>query len=171
MIMTSQKQLILILFFPFILLSQTEFIDFRSSTNPLYWKNRKPYEGYWQQDVHYNIKAEINDSADVVSGAEELTYWNNSPYDLSFAYFHLYNNAQCKDSYLSDLYKNNGYRLKYGKYRDKNLGTVVETIQIDGKELRTELDNTILKVSISRNPREKCRESEREKRGTDTGID
>ena len=144
--MTSQKQLLLILFFPFILLSQTEFIDFRSSTNPLYWKNRKPYEGYWQQDVHYNIKAEINDSADVVSGAEELTYWNNSPYDLSFAYFHLYNNAQCKDSYLSDLYKNNGYRLKYGKYRDKNLGTVVETIQIDGKELRTELDNTILKV-------------------------
>ena len=53
--------------------SQTEYMDYRSATNPLYWKNRKPVEGYWQQDVHYNIKAEINDSTDILSGNEELT--------------------------------------------------------------------------------------------------
>src|SRR4051812_995624 len=84
-------------------LAQTEFADYRSSTNPLYWKNRPPYEGYWQQDVHYNIKAEIDDSTDILSGSEELTYWNNSPFDISFVYFHLYNNAQTKDSYAADL--------------------------------------------------------------------
>ena len=50
--------------------SQNEFVDYRSVTNPLYWKNRKPIEGYWQQDVHYMIKAELNDSTDVVSGTE-----------------------------------------------------------------------------------------------------
>jgi aminopeptidase N len=128
--------------------AQTEYIEYRSATNPLYWKNRKPFEGYWQQDVHYNIKAEINDSSDIVSGNEELIYWNNSPYDISFVYFHLYNNAQTKDSYLADLYKNNDYRVKFGKYRAANLGTNVEKITVEGKEVRTELDNTILKVYL-----------------------
>ena len=128
--------------------SQTEYIDYRSATNPLYWKNRKPFEGYWQQDVHYNIKAEINDSTDILSGVEELTYWNNSPYNISFVYFHLYSNAQTKDSYAADLYKNNNYNLKFGKYRSQNLGTQVESASVNGQELKTELDNTILKVYL-----------------------
>lgn len=128
--------------------SQTEYIDYRSATNPLYWKNRKPVEGYWQQDVHYNIKAEINDSTDILSGNEELTYWNNSPYDISHVYFHLYSNAQTKDSYAADLYRNNDYHLKFGKYRSQNLGTNVESIQVNGTDLKTELDNTILKVYL-----------------------
>jgi len=131
-----------------VLYSQNEYIDYRSATNPLYWKNRKPFEGYWQQDVHYTIKASINDSTDVVTGNEELIYWNNSPYDISHVYFHLYSNAQTKDSYLADLYKNNDYNLKFGKYRSENLGTNVEKISSNGQELKTELDNTILKVYL-----------------------
>lgn len=128
--------------------AQTEYVDYRSATNPYYWKNRKPVEGYWQQDVHYSIKAELNDSSDIVSGNEELTYWNNSPYEISYVYFHLYSNAQTKDSYLADLYRNNNYNLKFGKYRKQNLGTTVETISANGQELKTELDNTILKVFL-----------------------
>lgn len=130
--------------------AQTEYIDYRSATNPHYWKNRKPYEGYWQQDVHYNIKAEINDSTDILSGKEELIYWNNSPYTLSFVYFHLYSNAQTKHSYAADLYKNNDYNLKFGKYRAQDLGTQVEIVTQDGKTLKTELDNTILKVYLAK---------------------
>ncbi len=126
--------------------SQNEYVDYRSATNPLYWKNRKPFEGYWQQDVHYTIKADLNDSTDIITGNEELTYWNNSPYDISYVYFHLYSNAQTKDSYAADLYKNNDYNLKFSKYRSKDLGTQVEKITINGQELKTEQDNTILKV-------------------------
>jgi hypothetical protein len=128
--------------------SQTEYIDYRSATNPLYWKNRKPYEGYWQQDVHYNIKATLNDSSDIIDGSEELVYWNNSPFTISFVYFHLYNNAQTKNSYLADLYKNNNYNLKFGKYRANDLGTQVESVDVNGQILRTEKDNTILKVYL-----------------------
>ncbi|MCC6371114.1 MAG: M1 family metallopeptidase [Bacteroidia bacterium] len=130
--------------------AQNEYVDYRSSTNPYYWKNRKPYEGYWQQDVHYNIKAELNDSSDIVSGNEELIYWNNSPYEISHVYFHLYSNAQTKDSYLADLYRNNNYNLNFKKYREQNLGTQVENISSNGKELKTELDNTILKVYLNK---------------------
>src|SRR5687767_988435 len=125
------RVLLVFLLLPVFAFSQNEYVDYRSVTNPLYWKNRKPYEGYWQQDVHYNIKAEIDDSLDIVTGHEELTYWNNSPNDLTIVYFHLYNNAQCKNSYLSDLYKNNDYKLNYSKYRAKDLGTAVTKMSIN----------------------------------------
>jgi hypothetical protein len=107
-----------------------------------------PYDGYWQQEVAYNITASLNDKTDIIDGNEELTYKNNSPDDLNFVYFHLYNNAQTKGSYLEDLYKNNNLKVKFGKYGSQGLGTVVSGITLDGIELKTELDNTILKVFL-----------------------
>lgn len=121
---------------------------YQSSTNQYYWKNRKPYEGYWQQDVHYKITAAIDAKTNIIDASEELTYWNNSPDELTFVYFHLYSNAQTKGSYLSDLYQNNDYKLKFGKYQEQGLGTAVSKITLDGVELKTELDNTILKVYL-----------------------
>lgn len=130
--------------------AQTEFIEYRSQNNPLYWKNKKPFADYWQQDVHYNIKATLNDSTDIISGHEELTYWNNSPHDLTVVFFHLYNNAQTKDSYLADLYKNNNYHLKFNKYRKDGLGTEIVNISANNKVLKTEIDNTVMKVYLER---------------------
>jgi len=121
---------------------------YRSSENPFYWKNKKPYEGYWQQDVYYAIKANVDDKSDIVDGHEELTYWNNSPDELNFVYFHLYSNAQAKGSYLADLYKNNGVNVKFGKYEQQGLGTNISKISLNGVELKTELDNTVLKVYL-----------------------
>ena len=43
--------------------------SYRSSENPNYWKNKLPYPGYWQQDVYYEIDAEINE--ETVPGQEE----------------------------------------------------------------------------------------------------
>jgi aminopeptidase N len=111
-------------------------------------ENILPYSGYWQQDVAYHITASLDDKTDIVEGEETLTYKNNSPDDLNFVYFHLYNNAQTKGSYLEDLYKNNNLAVKFGKYGSQGLGTVVSKITLDGNELKTELDNTILKVFL-----------------------
>src|SRR4051812_6949221 len=107
-----------------------------------------PYIGYWQQEVAYNIKASLDDKTDIIDGSEVLTYKNNSPDKLDFVYFHLYNNAQVKGSYLADLYKNNKQVMKFGKYQSQGLGITVSSITIDGQELKTELDNTILKVYL-----------------------
>ncbi len=145
---TMKKLLLSIFLLPLMLISQEEHLKYRSAENPEYWKNRKPHAAYWQQDVHYNLIATIDDKTDIVSGEEELTYWNNSPDELPFVFFHLYSNAQTKDSYLADLYKNNNYKLKFGKYRKEGLGTAVESIQINGKDLKTELDNTVMKVQL-----------------------
>ena len=122
---------------------------YRSKENSSYWGNRKPYSGYWQQDVYYNIKATIDEKTDILSGNEELTYYNNSPDDLSFVYFHLYENAFQPGSYYDKLSKANNNTPQYGRYESKKLGMTVESITIDGTELKTELDNTILKVYLS----------------------
>src|SRR4051812_30929298 len=153
--MQKERTLHFALIFSFLILltnaySQTEYVTYRSAANPLYWKNKQPDEGYWQQDVHYNIKAELNDSTDIIAGAEELTYWNNGPFEISHVFFHLYNNAQTKDSYAADLYRNNDYKLHFGKYRNNNLGTTVDSISVNGQTLKTELDNTLLKVYLPR---------------------
>jgi hypothetical protein len=143
------KVIYFLLFFPALFIAQKEFSDYRSPANQHYWKNRKPFEGYWQQDVHYNMKATLNDEDNTVSGRQNLIYWNNSPDVLNFVYFHLYSNAQAKGSYLSDLYKNNKYHLKYGKYREQGLGTKVNSISSAGADLKTELDNTVMKVYLA----------------------
>ena len=62
---------------------------YRHLDNPNYWQNKAP-AGYWQQDVHYNIKANIDETKDIIDASESLTYWNNSPDDSTFVYFHLY---------------------------------------------------------------------------------
>ncbi|MFH1320789.1 MAG: M1 family metallopeptidase, partial [Bacteroidota bacterium] len=122
---------------------------YRNTDNPQYWKNRKPHESYWQQDVHYIIKANIDENTDIIDGSLELTYWNNSPDELTHVFFHLYQNAFQPDSYYDNLQKNNNRNPIYGKYEKQKLGTVVEKISIDKKEIKSELDNTILKAFLS----------------------
>ena len=141
------KKYLLLLFIPFVMNAQTG--EYRSASNQYYWKNRKPYEGYWQQDVDYNIKATLLDSFNIIDGEEILTYYNNSPDELPFVFFHLYNNAQTKGSYLADLYKNNNVDLHFGKYRAAGLGTNVEAITVSGSPLKTEIDNTVMKAWLA----------------------
>lgn len=122
---------------------------YRSQQNPHYWKNRLPRAGYWQQDVQYKIKAAVNEKTMVITGQEELTYWNNSPDTLKFVYFHLYQNAFQPGSYAHSLNENNGNPPKYGGYESRKLGTRVLKMESKGKALLTELDNTILKVYLN----------------------
>jgi aminopeptidase N len=122
--------------------------SFQSADNMHYWKNKKPFEGYWQQDVAYKIKANIDETTDIITGEEQLTYTNNSPDTLYFVYFNLYQNAFLPGSYLDDLQKNNGIHPSYGKYESSQQGIVIEKMFSGSTELKTQLDNTILKVFL-----------------------
>jgi aminopeptidase N len=121
---------------------------FNSPDNPLYWKNRKPFPGYWQQDVHYMINAYIDERTDIISADMVLEYWNNSPDNLEYVYFHLYQNAFLPHSYHDDLSKNNKVIPKYGRYESQGLGTKIEKIKYNNLPVETELENTILKVKL-----------------------
>lgn len=121
---------------------------YRSTENTLYWKNRKPFEGYWQQDVQYKIKASLSEQTDIVDGILNLTYYNNSPDTLSIVYFHLYQNAFIKGSYLEKLNIKNGFKQKFGKYENNQLGTAIERMQVNGQDAPSYWDNTIYKVEL-----------------------
>jgi aminopeptidase N len=123
---------------------------YQSPGNPNYWKNRPPFPGYWQQDTYYRIKAGIDEQTDIITGTEQLTYTNNSPDTLYHVFFHLYQNAFQPGSYSDELHHANKVKPKYGRYEQQKLNTVVEKMQSGGKDLKTELDNTILRVWLDK---------------------
>ncbi len=107
-----------------------------------------PFPGYWQQDVHYKIKANLDDSLNIITAEEQLTYTNNSPDTLSFVYFNLYQNAFQPGSYLDNLQRNNGAPPTYGKYERAKKNILIDEIKSGNDTLRTLLDNTVLKVFL-----------------------
>lgn len=130
--------------------------SYRSEQNPYYWKNKKPFDGYWQQDVHYQIKAAIDEKTDIIDGKVILTYYNNSPHDLPFVYFHLYQEAFQPNSYVSELNQSNAVDPTYGKYEAQGLGTEVSEVKIiqrNGKTVNetTEMvqDISVLRINLS----------------------
>lgn len=122
--------------------------DFQLASNPHYWKNKKPYEGYWQQDVYYQIKATLNDTQEFINGSEKLTYTNNSPNTLHQAYFHLYQNAVQPGSLVDELYRINKTKVAYGQYEAQQLGTIVHSVVINGQSVPFSIQNTLLKIDL-----------------------
>ncbi len=122
--------------------------EFRNSSNKYYWQNRKPDADYWQQDVQYKINAVIHEEDNHIAATEELTYWNNSPDTLTYVYFHMYQNAFIKGSYLHELEAMNKVKTHLGKNEAAGLGITADNIQVDGIAARTELDNTIMKLYL-----------------------
>ena len=121
---------------------------YKNTDNPNYWKNKMPHKNYWQQDVYYDIKADIDEITDIISGQLKLVYTNNSPDQLDYVYFHLYQNAFQPESYLDELQRQNNKYPNYGIYESQKLGTVIEKINVNNEHVKTELDNTILKVYL-----------------------
>lgn len=121
---------------------------YRSSNNEFYWQNRMPDKAYWQQDVQYKIFAVLHEEDNRIDGAEELTYWNNSPDTLHYVFFHLYQNAFVKGSHLHELELANKVTPHLGPKEAAGLGITTENITVDGQTVKTELDNTIMKVYL-----------------------
>lgn len=123
---------------------------YSSISNADYWKNRKPYSSYWQQDVHYKINARLFDTVDIIDATLELQYVNNSPDTLHELFFHLYQNAFIKGSYLEKLNLTNNFKQKFGSYENLGKGTVIELFLVEDNTADLSIDNTILKVKLGK---------------------
>jgi aminopeptidase N len=121
---------------------------YRNSDNPLYWQNRRPGNAYWQQDVDYTIRAKIDEVTNEIEGSELLNYWNNSPDTLYYVYFHLYQNAFVKGSYLHDLERVNNSKPTLRKTEKEGLGIVITSLTNERRPVNVEIDNTIMKVYL-----------------------
>lgn len=121
---------------------------YQAHDNPHYWQNKKPFEGYWQQDVHYTLKANIDEATDIIDGKEKLVYTNNSPDTLTFVFFHLYQQAFQPGSYYDNLQHHNHQRPEYGNYERDGLGTKVSNVKVNGTTVEPSFDNTIMRIEL-----------------------
>ncbi len=100
---------------------------------------------YWQQQLRYDIKAELNDKEKSITGFQTIIYKNNSPSTLDFIWFHIWPNAYKNESTaLMHQIKNDKDRSK--KIPAQNLGTG----SIDG--LAFKVNNEEAKTEAHPNP-------------------
>ncbi len=115
-----------------------------------------PGRDYWQQRADYKIKVVLNEKNNTINGEEIITYFNNSPDDLSYVWMQLEQNVNKKGNEDFGAINNNikdsintrqmqfltraidfpaGYSIKYVK------GT-------SGENLKTMVNNTMMKVKL-----------------------
>ncbi len=132
------------------LFSQTPYTGvYQSGANPHYWKNRKPFAGYWQQDVAYTIKVKLDTTRNCFGGNLYVNYTNNSPDTLNTLWFHLYQNAYQPESYLEKVAHENRLQPNYGPIQKEKKGTLVSDVKCDGLTSTFEIDNTLMKVVLA----------------------
>ena len=95
-------------------------------------------QGYWQQQLRYDIKAELNDTEHSITGSETIVYKNNAPTSLDFIWFHIWPNAYKNDSTtLMKQIKNDKERSK--KAAQFGAGSIEGlAFTVDGQPARTE---------------------------------
>ncbi|WP_274185193.1 M1 family metallopeptidase [Flavivirga sp. 57AJ16] len=116
-----------------------------------------PGRDYWQQRANYKIKVILDESNNTISGEETITYYNNSPDDLSYLWIQLEQNVNKKGNEdfgsINNTIKNGmtsrqmqfltraidfpaGYSIKYVK-------------DADGNHIKTMINNTMMKVKLN----------------------
>src|SRR5688572_9710962 len=116
-----------------------------------------PGPKYWQQRVDYDIKCELDEPNNKLSGSETITYFNNSPDVLTYLWFQMdenqhssKNNAGYETSSMmprqmsadaikrmEDAKKDNGFGFNLTKITD-----------VTGKTLKYTLNKTMMRVDL-----------------------
>ncbi|MGJ7029888.1 M1 family metallopeptidase [Niabella hirudinis] len=95
-------------------------------------------EGYWQQNLKYDMEVTLNDKTQSLTGKQTIQYKNNSPETLDFIWFHLWPNAYKNDS--TTLLK----QIRSDLSRTEKLGTITYgsidglNFKVNGKTAKTE---------------------------------
>ncbi|MBV8326914.1 M1 family metallopeptidase [Chryseobacterium sp.] len=115
---------------------------------------------YYQQAAKYKMDIDVNAEKFTYQGKQTLEYTNNSPDELNVVYFHLYWNAfkpnSMMDQRVASQGKNGDGRLqKDGISRlasipkDQEGAQNIHWIRQNGKELKFEVQETIMKVYLA----------------------
>ena len=78
-----------------------------------------PGPNYWQQKANYKIKATLNEAANVITGSETITYYNNSPVPMRYLWLQLDQNKFAKDA---DSYKTSPMKLNTDNGKNRRTG-------------------------------------------------
>ena len=113
-------------------------------------------DGYWQQEVAYDITARLDVKTHQLKGRQSLVYRNHSPDTLRQLYYHLYFNAFRPNSMMdvrSRVIRDPDRRVRDRIYHldqgAQGFQKVVSLTQ-DGVRLRPEVEGTLLSVPLVR---------------------
>jgi len=115
-----------------------------------------PGRAYWQQRADYKIKAQLDEKNNILSGDETITYYNNSPDDLSYLWIQLEQNVNKKG--------NEDFGFAFGNVRDsmntRHMQFLTRAIDFpagytikyvkdtNGNAIKSLVNNTMMKVIL-----------------------
>ena len=108
-------------------------------------------EGYWQQQVDYEIRAALDPSSHMLAGTETISYRNNSPDTLEYFYLHLYPNAyRERTSQLIRDYMKGTLWFIIGLPGSWRGWMDVTGLEADGEALDFTVEGTLLRADLPR---------------------
>ncbi|MEO7989800.1 MAG: M1 family metallopeptidase [Chryseolinea sp.] len=110
----------------------------------------------WQQRVEYQMDVALNVKTNIITGAQKLTYFNNSKDTLSKVYYHLYFNAfqpgsmmDVRSRNIADPDPRVGDRIS--KLKDDEIGYQhIQSLKQDGKDITFHVNGTLLEVTLAK---------------------
>lgn len=115
-----------------------------------------PGEKYWQQRADYKIEAELDDSNQRLTGAETITYYNNSPDPLDYIWIQLDENVYHPED---DSYKFDGSsirpRMSYNQLdaldgHDNDWGFhIMEVKDAKGGNMKYIINKTMMRIDLA----------------------
>ena len=115
-----------------------------------------PGKDYWQQRADYKIKAILNETDNTLSGEETITYYNNSPDDLSYLWIQLEQNVNKKENEDFGTINNSlkdGINTRQMQFLTRAIDfpagyTIKHIKDSNGKPIKSLVNNTMMKVLL-----------------------
>ena len=115
-----------------------------------------PGPKYWQQRADYDITVDIDETKNILTGAETVTYYNNSPDVLKYIWIQLDENfhranTDANLSHTGPLPKNitEGYLGELNNDQLKGLGLNIESLtDAAGKKLNYTINQTMMRIDL-----------------------
>ena len=116
-----------------------------------------PGKAYWQQRADYNIKATLDEKNNTLYGEEIITYYNNSPDDLTYLWVQLEQNVNKKENEdfgsINNRMKDSitSRKLQFlTRAIDFPAGYTIKHVKdTDGNHIKTMVNNTMMKVKLN----------------------
>ncbi|WP_142785036.1 M1 family metallopeptidase [Changchengzhania lutea] len=115
-----------------------------------------PGKAYWQQRADYKIKVTLDEVSNTITGDETITYYNNSPDDLSYLWIQLEQNVNKKENEdfggIANAMKDsiNARQMQFlTRAIDFPAGYTIKYIKdTNGKTIKSLVNNTMMKVLL-----------------------
>ncbi|NMH87194.1 M1 family metallopeptidase [Flavivirga algicola] len=116
-----------------------------------------PGKDYWQQRANYKIKVTLDEGNNTITGEEIITYYNNSPDDLSYLWIQLEQNVNKKGNEDFGAINNNikdGMTTRQMQFLTRAIDfpagySIKHVKDSNGNHIKTMVNNTMMKVKLN----------------------